>query len=111
MKLLFDQNISFKITRFIESTFPGCVHVTQVGFQDESDNRIFEFARSNGYTIVTFDSDFIDLCVVKGAPPKIIWLRTGNQTTKVLERILLVQKETIQQFLAQSDDAILEIFG
>jgi predicted nuclease of predicted toxin-antitoxin system len=111
LKLLFDQNISFKITRFTESTFPGCIHVTQVGLQDESDIRIFEFARSNGYTIVTFDSDFIDLCVVKGAPPKIIWLRTGNQTTKVLERILLVQKETIQQFLTQSDDAILEIFG
>jgi predicted nuclease of predicted toxin-antitoxin system len=87
------------------------VHVTQVGLQDESDNRIFEFARSKGYTIVTFDSDFIDLCVVKGAPPKIIWLRTGNQTTKVLERILMVQKGTIEQFLAQSDDAIMEIFG
>ncbi|MFN3999001.1 DUF5615 family PIN-like protein [Algoriphagus sp.] len=39
------------------------------------------FVKANGYSIVTFDSDFFDLSLIKGHPPKIIWIRTGNLTT------------------------------
>lgn len=51
--------------------FPGSGQVSQLGLQDASDTRIFEFARTHGYAIVTFDSDFVDLCIVKGIPPRL----------------------------------------
>ena len=72
MNLLFDQNISFRIVRLLEKTFPGCKHVKEVGLHNMTDSEIWEFAKNNDFTIVTFDADFYDFAVIKGIPPKII---------------------------------------
>jgi len=48
----------------------------RLGLENSIDIEIFDFA------IVTFDSDFCDLNTIRGFPPKIIWIRTGNTTTK-----------------------------
>lgn len=84
MKLLFDQNISPKIVRLLFDSFPQAEQVRYVGLEDASDLSIFNFAKTNDFAIVTFDSDFVDLSIVRGTPPKIIWIRTGNSTTKVI---------------------------
>lgn len=60
MKLIFDQNISFRIIDLVQPNFPGSVHVKQIELQHASDRSIWNFARLNGYQIVTFDADFYD---------------------------------------------------
>lgn len=82
-----------------------------VGLEDASDMLIFDFARKNNFAIVTFDSDYLDLHLVKGLPPKIIWMRTGNLTTKFVAELLTSNVELIKQFLKsdQVEDGILEI--
>jgi len=57
---------------------------------------------------VTFDSDFCDLNIIKGFPPKIIWLRTGNTTTKNIEKLLRNKQGLIEVFLTE-DYGCLEI--
>lgn len=109
MKLLFDQNISPKIVALIQPQFPYSQQVVQVGLENASDSDIFEFARTNNFAIVTFDSDFVDLSVVKGTPPKIIWLRTGNLTTMAISSLLHKNAANIQNFLNFEEDGILEI--
>ena len=89
MRLLFDQNISQRIVKHLEDIFPNSTHIKFVGLQDASDIEVFRFAKNNDYTIVTFDSDFVDLNVLKGIPPKIIWLKTGNLTTKSITSLLM----------------------
>jgi predicted nuclease of predicted toxin-antitoxin system len=90
MKLLFDQNISFSILRLLSEAFAGCRQVRSVGLNDRSDTEIWQYARQNDFTIVTFDADFLDISVLRGIPPKIIWLRTGNlSTAEIAERIIL----------------------
>lgn len=37
---------------------------------------------------MTKDADFSDLCVLRGFPPKVIWIRRGNCTTVTIEQIL-----------------------
>jgi predicted nuclease of predicted toxin-antitoxin system len=108
---LFDQNISPKIVQHLSSEFPGAKQVRHVGLEDASDLQIFEFARQNDFCIVTFDSDFVDLNVVKGIPPKIIWIKTGNLTTKAVAELLNRNIELIRRFLAsdQPEHQILEI--
>ena len=64
--------------------------------------KIWDFARSNGFTIVTFDSDFYDLSVVKGSPPKIIWLRIGNSSSGNTAKVLLDNLELITDFISNS---------
>ncbi len=109
MKLLFDQNISPKIVRQIEADFPGSKQVRHVSLEDASDTVIFDYAKKNGYSVVTFDSDFVDLNVMRGIPPKIIWLKTGNLTTRSVSTLLRENMLIIHKFLESEEEEILEI--
>jgi len=102
MKLLFDQNISYRLIRKIKDIYPNAKQVRELGLENSTDNEIFEYAKKNNYSIVTFDSDFCDLNILKGFPPKIIWIRTGNTTTKNLERIIRQKFELINSFLTEN---------
>ncbi|NOY49280.1 MAG: hypothetical protein GXO88_01740 [Chlorobi bacterium] len=108
MKLLFDQNISFRLIKRIIDLFPDSKQVRELGLENSSDTEIFDFAKRNDFAIVTFDSDFCDLNVIKGFPPKIIWIRTGNTTTKNLEILLRQKNDMIKLFLSE-DYGFLEI--
>ncbi len=103
MKLLFDQNISFRITKKLIDLLPNCKHVSDCGLMDCDDPDIWEYARKNAYSIVTFDSDFYDISVINGHPPKIIWIRSGNLTTKEIVKLLMQNKDIIEKFLENDD--------
>ncbi len=108
MKLLFDQNISFRLVKLISDLFPDSKQVRELELENSTDFEIFEYAKRNDYAIVTFDSDFCDLNIIKGFPPKIIWIRTGNTTTKNLENLLRLKYNLIKLFLIE-DYGCLEI--
>ena len=48
----------------------------------------------------------------KGFPPKIILLKTGNQSTRYIASILIKHKAEISQFITstESEYGVLEIF-
>ncbi|MGX1025184.1 DUF5615 family PIN-like protein [Psychroflexus sp. MBR-150] len=99
MKLLFDQNISFRIIKILSDLFPDCKHVSDCELMNSEDTDIWEYARKNEYSIVTFDSDFYDISLINGHPPKIIWIRSGNSTTKEIAKLMMQNKNTIEKFL------------
>lgn len=103
MKLLFDQNISFRIISKINSIFPEAAQVRQLNIENYSDIEIWNFAKTNGYTVITFDADFFDISNIKGHPPKIIWLRFGNTTTNYLAGILNSKQEIIKNFISKEE--------
>ena len=109
MKLLFDQNISFRILSKIKSVFPDSVQVREIGLEDASDKEIWSYAKRNAYTIVTFDSDFYDFTLVWGSPPKIVLIKSHNQTTNYIAEILIEQEQTIKKFNEDNLMAYLEI--
>lgn len=106
---MLDQNISPKIVKQLEHILPDAKQVRHLGLENASDIEIFEFAKNNDYTIVTFDSDFVDLNVIKGFPPKIIWLKTGNLTTKSISELIHKNIPIIKNFLKSEENEILEI--
>lgn len=103
MSLLFDQNISFRITRLLKDVYPECKHVSECGLLDCEDQEIWEYSLSNNLSIVTFDSDFYDMSVVQGHPPKIVWIRSGNSTTKAIAARMKQHKIIIDKFLYADD--------
>ncbi|MBK7763982.1 MAG: DUF5615 family PIN-like protein [Bacteroidetes bacterium] len=112
MKLLLDQNISFRIVKKIQDFLPLASQVKLLGLENSDDYEIWEYAKLNDYTIVTFDTDFYDMSLIKGTPPKIIWLRIGNTSTKNLVVCLLNNVELIKEFVQNNeykDLACLEI--
>jgi predicted nuclease of predicted toxin-antitoxin system len=109
MRLLFDQNISFRIVDLIASEFPEAKQVRELQLEDCRDIEIWAYAKDNGFCIVTFDADFIDISNLKGSPPKIIWLRTGNTSTKSIAQKLKERKDVIVDFFEDDEVAFLEI--
>jgi predicted nuclease of predicted toxin-antitoxin system len=99
LNLLFDQNISFRITKLLSETFPGCKHVSDVGMRNATDLEIWRYGKENRFCIVTFDSDFIDFSTLMGHPPKLIILRTGNRRTAKIADMLKLKKAAIDNFL------------
>jgi predicted nuclease of predicted toxin-antitoxin system len=103
MKLLLDQNISFRITSKIQDIFPGSKQVRELGLENKKDLSIWSYAKENGYCIVTFDGDFYDLGLIKGSSPKVIWLRLGNTSTQNIENVLRRNLDLIKTFLTDPD--------
>lgn len=103
MKILLDQNISFRVIKGIQDLFPLARQVRELGIENYSDRKIWEFAMKEDYSIVTFDSDFYDLNLVLGTPPKIIWLRIGNATTDDIIQLFRQNSELIKEFLTNPD--------
>jgi len=111
VKLLFDQNISFRLIPKIQDIFPESKQVKLLELENSSDKQIWEFAKINGYSIVTFDADFYEFSVLYEFPPKIIWLRTGNITTLAVERIIRENFENITAFITDKESSCLEIIS
>ncbi|MEQ8302042.1 MAG: DUF5615 family PIN-like protein [Cyclobacteriaceae bacterium] len=109
MKLLLDQNVSYRLVKKIELIFPESKHVSKLGLLNKPDLDIWEFARREDYVIVTFDSDYYDLSLTKGQPPKLIWIRTGNTTTSNIDRLLTQKADQISTFAKDPIISCLEI--
>jgi predicted nuclease of predicted toxin-antitoxin system len=98
MKLLFDHNISPRLAARLADVFAGSSHVSYHGLDRATDVEVWEFARGNGYCLVTKDSDFQDLSLLRGFPPKVIWLRAGNCTMAAIEALLRQHQPEIADF-------------
>jgi predicted nuclease of predicted toxin-antitoxin system len=89
LKLLFDANLSPKLVGRLAELFPGSTHVFDTGLaRFTPDERVWEYARSNGFVIVTADSDFLDLAERRGAPPKVVRLENCNYRTSLVESLI-----------------------
>lgn len=110
MKLLLDQNIPRKILADILPLFPGSAHVYMLGLHEQDDRTIWEYAKVEGYIIVSKDSDFHELGLLNGVPPKVIWLRCGNVTSEFVSKLLLSKFSEIDEFFQDKNSFCLEIF-
>lgn len=109
MKLLFDQNLSFKLVSALLTAFPGSKHLKDFSLTREQNEPIWSFADRNGFTIVSKDSDFLHLALLRGHPPKVVHIRLGNCSTKHLIQRLLAEEQNIKEFIADPDGSYLVI--
>ncbi|MEK6321218.1 MAG: DUF5615 family PIN-like protein [Acidobacteriota bacterium] len=110
VKLLFDQNLSPRLVRRLADLHQGSSHVFSLGIDQLSDDEVWERARQDGYTIVTKDSDFSDLSVLRGFPPKVIWVRLGNCTTQQIEDLIRNNNEAVTAFESDQTLGLLSLF-
>ena len=112
MKLLLDANVSWRLVSILQECFGDCVHVDDIAELDfpAKDSKIWQYAKDNGYTIVTRDNDFNNLLAIKGFPPKIIFLRTGNCSRKFTANLLIGYRDAIEKLLHSDECGLLEIF-
>ncbi|KOR29531.1 hypothetical protein TI05_15070 [Achromatium sp. WMS3] len=107
MTLLFDQNLSPKLAILLKDLFPASTHVRNVGLRDASDLKIWEFAKQNGFTIISKDSDFQQKSFLLGFPPKVIWLRIGNSSVQEIMHIIQSHSLEIHTFIKTSEESYM----
>ncbi len=111
MKLLLDANISWRLVAKLQTHFNDCFHVDHLGLTvPVKDAEIWNHALSNDLIIVTNDDDFLNLANVNGFPPKVVLLRTGNQSNSYIEELLIKHKADIDALYQSADYGFLEIF-
>lgn len=110
MKLLLDENLSRRIVPFLSEVFPGTTQIALLGMENADDRAIWQYAKDNGFVIVTKDADFYELSAVYGQPPKIIWLKIGNQSKAATINALIGNCLVIEQALIVDDKACIEIY-
>lgn len=98
MKLLFDENLSFRLVAALAEIYPESTHVREVGLLGADDLSVWNLAAKHGFLLVSKDTDFYERSLVFGAPPKIIWLRTGNCTVNDTIALLRSQYIVIRHF-------------
>ena len=59
MKLLFDHKLSYKLVARLADLFPDAAHVRNVNLHEADDRTVWEYARANGFAIVSKDEIFI----------------------------------------------------
>jgi predicted nuclease of predicted toxin-antitoxin system len=111
MKLLLDANISWKLIKTLAPVFGECAHVDLIDLKiPTEDEQIWNYALENEYTIITKDNDFFELLELKGFPPKVVLIKTGNNSSEVLANLLLDSKSEIEE-LENNEYGLLEIYG
>ena len=108
-RLLLDENLSPRLASELSGQFPGSVHVRDMQLKGQNDQKIWLYAADNGYTIVTKDDDFRALSLLRGAPPKVIWLVVGNTSTAEILRILLAHATAIEGFITEPTTSLLTL--
>ena len=109
MKLLFDENLSPRLAEVLAESYPGSVHVHDCGMGSADDAVVWQYAKENGFTIVSKDSDFQERSVLHGQPPKFIWLRAANCSTKEIENLLRSALPIIQRFIQEAEESCLAL--
>ena len=109
MKLLFDENLAPSLVPALADIFPQSEHVSRIEMGAASDREVWECAREHNYTLVSKDSDFHELSLLYGSPPKVVWIRHGNCATRQIEFILRNRLEDIQSLVDNPESTYLVI--
>ena len=109
MRLLFDENLSPRLSQRLAAAFPDSRHVDDVGLHGRTDAEIWNYAGRNAFILVSKDNDFRQLSFLRGAPPKVIWLHVGNAPTRNIEALILTRLDRIRDFVDDAESALLVV--
>lgn len=96
MRLLLDENLSYRIVTRLQQEGHDAVHVTEVGLHDTDDPVIFKWAIDEDRVVVTSDADFSTMLALSGAAhPSVVLLRSSDHLTPMQQADLIIV--TIEQ--------------
>lgn len=108
-RLLFDENLAARLVASLADVYPGSAHISDLGLTGLPDVRIWERAAAGGFLLVTKDEDFHRLSVLRGFPPKVVWIRLGNCSTSEIAELLRARQKEITAFAAHAEAAFIAL--
>lgn len=109
MKILLDMNLSHLWIEILEHHVAEIVHWSHVGSKTETDPAIVDFARREGYVILTQDLDFGAILSASGQHrPSVLLLRAGRVTPVTLGLQVIAALERLENDLAEGAFVTIE---
>lgn len=79
MKFIIDAHLPWRLVEWLNNAGHDAVHTSNLPDHNETEDiDIADFAVAENRVIVTKDSDFLKLYVLKGKPSKLLLITTGN---------------------------------
>lgn len=103
MRFLVDTNLPRALAGWIGAKGHECEHVLDIALGQAIDRDIWRQAAAVGAVIVSKDEDFADLVRRTQTGPSVLWVRTGNGTTRQLLTFLTPMWSAIEARLAMGE--------
>jgi len=85
MKFIIDAQLPFALSKYLEKKGFDVIHTDDLPNKEfTTDDEIREISVKEDRIVITKDSDFLDSYYVKGIPPKLLLITTGNIKNKLL---------------------------
>ena len=109
MTLWLDAQLPPQLANWIQQTLAiNAIALRDLGLRDATDSAIFDAAKKANVVLISKDSDFVELVMRHGTPPKLIWLTCGNVSNAALQTLFNAKlREAIQ--LLDSGESIVEL--
>jgi predicted nuclease of predicted toxin-antitoxin system len=108
LKLLIDNQLPEALAVFLKEQGFDARHVRRLGLAAAADERIWQFAKTGSFGIVTMDEDFCYLASRHGTPPQVVWVRLGNVRRPALLATFAAVLPELRQGL-ESGTPVIEI--
>ena len=103
MKFLVDAQLPRQLARQILASGYQAIHTLELPAKNRTeDESLRKLADRDGWMIVTKDSDFVDSHILRGQPPLLLLVTTGNITNDELLAIFSANLSAIVQAFATS---------
>ena len=107
MKLLVDENLPKGLVKLLAPDFPGSAHVKELDLTATEDTDLWMYAQQHGFCIISKDKDFQQMSILRGSPPKVIWLRMGNNPAIRVFELVTRQMGAIKHFIDHPNRSLL----
>ena len=109
MKLIFDQNLSPSLVKRLQDHFPHSTHVHYCKLGKAMDIKVWEYAKTHGFNIVSKDADYAEITMARGFPPKVIWIQRSNCSTNQIEDLIRRDIDYIRLLDSNPDLSVVSI--
>ena len=109
MRLLFDQHWSGRLRAALPDRYPQSLHVRDGGLASAADATVWADAKEQAFVIVSKDAAFRHLGFTYEHPPKIIWIRRGNCSTREIEALLRKHRDSVLTFYEDEQEVVLAL--
>lgn len=109
MKFVVDAHLPPRLVHWLAAQGHEAVHVADLpaGLRTP-DQEIWSLAVARGATIWSKDRDFVDLALIRGTPPKLVWVATGNGSASELMDLVVNAWPVLALELQKGDTTVVE---
>jgi predicted nuclease of predicted toxin-antitoxin system len=104
MKFAVDAQLPWRLARQLATAGHDALHCLNLPLGNRTpDEDLATLAAKDGRVVVTKDSDFVTSFLLRGAPPKLLLISTGNISNDALSRLVAAHLPALVSALAKHD--------